>query len=331
MSLQKFFDEDFLGLQDFLSKLMPENILISPNSPIPNDLTSLCHLLYQQTKIYAHKILDLYETLDQNYQEENLGEKTTVFESADFHSNLSPIKLSHTHYEKTIEALTKERESLLLCLERCKEKPIDIDEKIEEYDLENKEEVIKSLEGNFSRKDTFIQGCRLLQNIDYEIIREIDTKKFIAWLIIANRLKDQYIERCYEDIIEYSGEKNDHFNHKDFFYLIKRIEDFSKNKKDELKESTMIAIDGQQKDHYKGKIEYLNNEISRLNENLAEKEKESSSFVQIMREKELAFKNLEENLEKEKRTKQSLENDLTELLEEFKLMKEKFEELVIIF
>ena len=158
-----FFDEEFLSLQDFLSKLLPEIVLISPTNPLPSDLPSLSHLLYQQAKLYARKILDLYETLDQNYQDD----RSQVFESADFQTNLSPIK--NAHYERTIEALTKERESLLLCLEKCKEKPVEL--LIEEYDLDNKEEMMSSLDGCFNRKDTFMNGCRILQNMDYEIIK----------------------------------------------------------------------------------------------------------------------------------------------------------------
>ena len=324
MSL-KIFDEEFLSLQDFLSKLIPETVLITPNKSIPSDPSSLIHLLYQQTKIYARKILDLYETLDQNFQEDPPAERT-VFESADFQSNLSPIKVSHAQYERTIEALTKERESLLLCLEKYKERPIDILETIEEYDLDNKEEMVKSLEGCFNRKDGFLNGCRILQNIDYEIIRELDGNKYINWLIIANRMKDQYMERIFEEFYEKfepETEINQVFKHKDFFHLAKEIE--LGLKKYEEKDG------GVKKDeHLQGKIEYLNAEIVRLNEALDEKLREiekndkKEELDQYMRR----LKEVEDLLENEKKIKQTLEIDLTELLEEFKLMKEKFEDVV---
>lgn len=322
-SFPNFFEEDFLSLQNFLAKLIPESVFISHNVSLPSDLNSLCHILYQQTKIYAQKILDLYETLDQNYQEEMPVEKT-VFESADFQFNLSPIKIPQSHYEKAIEALTKERESLLLCLEKYKEKPIEINDTIQEYDLENKDEVIKSLESHFSKKDTFVSGCILMQNIDYEIFKEIDPKKYLNWLIISNRIKDQYTERLFENLCECNRSNQESLKHKDFFNLMKQIENFTQN--NNMKESLEFS---QQRDHLKGKIEYLNNEISRLNSVLQEKEKDiHSNLEEITKEKNEIIRNLEEAGAREKEVRQSLENDLSELLEEFKLMKEKFEELV---
>ncbi len=318
-----FFDEDFLSLQDFLSKLIPSTVLISSHTSPPSDPSSLTHLLYQQTKLYGHKILDLYETLDQNYQDDPPAERT-VFESADFQSNLSPIKVSNAHYERTIEALTKERESLLLCLEKYKERPIEIMETIEEYDLDNKEEIMKSLDACFSRKDGFLNGCRLLQNMDYEIIKELEINKYVNWLIVANRLKDQYMERIFEGFLEKfvknSNEidENEMFKQKDFFNLANEIEVCLK-KNEEKGEN-------RKETHLQGKIEYLNAEIVRLNEVLEEKGKEEKK-----NEKDFRLEEVEGLLKNEREIKHSLEIDLTELLDEFKLMKEKFEELVIFF
>ena len=321
--MSNFFDEDFISLQDFLSKLIPDTVLISSRTSPPSDPSSLTHLLYQQTKLYAHKILDLYETLDQNYQEDPPAERT-VFESADFQSNLSPIKVSNAHYERTIEALTKERESLLLCLEKYKERPVEIMETIEEYDLDNKEEIMKSLDGCFSRKDGFLNGCRLLQNMDYEIIKELEINKYVNWLIIANRLKDQYMERIFEGFLEKfevnSNEidVNEIFKQKDFFHLANEIEICLKK--------TEEKAENHKDSHLQGKIEYLNAEIVRLNEVLEEKGKEDDN-----KEEDFRLKEIEGLLMNEKKNKKDLENDLTELLDEFKLMKEKFEELVLFF
>lgn len=320
--MSNLFDEEFLSLQEFLSKLIPETVLITPHTILPSDSNSLIHLLYKQTKVYASKILDLYETLDQNYQEEAPAERT-VFESADFQSNLSPIKVSHAHYERTIEALTKERESLLLCLEKYRDKPFEINETLEEYDLDNKETLMKNLEGCFIRKDGFLNGCRILQNMDYEIIKEIEINRYVNWLTIANRLKDQSIERIFDGFLEKLERENmeEVFEQKDFFHLAKQIEDFLK--KYEVGKGFIPQIE----EHMNGKIEYLNAEIVRLNEALEEKNKENELFMKERDPKE-KIKELEHLLTNEKINKQDLEGDLTELLDEFKLMKEKFEELV---
>ena len=181
---------------------------------------------------------------------------------------------------------------------------------IEEYDLDNKEEMLHSLESCFSRKDGFLNGCRILQNMDYELIKEIDPYRYVAWLTVANRLKDQYMERLFEGTVEKFEEEDGRlvFKQKDFFHLARELEEGFKRHEDRTE------------GHLKGKIEYLNAEIARLSEALEEKSKMTESSEKI--------KEIESALNLEKEAKKGLEQDLSELLEEFKLMKDKFEDIV---
>lgn len=59
-----YFDDDFLKIQSFISKLN-EDIVISNLETIP-DSELISQLIYQ-IKLYGTKIIELYETLDQQY------------------------------------------------------------------------------------------------------------------------------------------------------------------------------------------------------------------------------------------------------------------------
>lgn len=180
---------------------------------------------------------------------------------------------------------------------------------IENYELDNVEEVLKSLEKCFSNPEKYLEGCNILQNIDYCIVPGLEMMKYIEYLIISHKVKDEKIERIAQRC-ELKNNSNLHFSN----YLSSIDEFFERNRNS----SNYIL-------QLEGKIEYLNEKIEEMNEELTSKDDRENHKPSAENENVSQIKKEILTLREEK---ERYEKDITELLEEFADLKSKYEEVL---
>lgn len=178
---------------------------------------------------------------------------------------------------------------------------------IENYELDNVEEVLKSLDKCFSNPEKYLEGCNILQNIDYCIVPGLEMMKYIEYLIISHKVKDEKIEKIAQRC-ELKSNTNLHFSN----YLSTIDEFFERNRN---LNNYILQLEG--------KIEYLNEKIEEMNEELNSKEDRENHKPNAGDEKN---SQLNKELLILKEEKEKFEKDITELLEEFADLKSKYEE-----
>ncbi|EAR88365.2 hypothetical protein TTHERM_00812820 (macronuclear) [Tetrahymena thermophila SB210] len=328
------FDKDFYSIQEYIQQFNEGITTINPDE-IQSEKDLLEQLTYQ-VKMYGTKIIELYDVLDQYAQ----TDRTQLIDDQQQH---------HQHQQalKKIQNLELEKEALL---ERLKSVQMNMntfsDNSIDKiYIMSNSDhnwsDIIQALEEAFRKEESQEEGFELLQTLDYKI-NTSNIKQFCEWLGACNRQKDNYIERLQEKLPRLSNENTNllrFMQPNGSFFSIAR--DLSKNL-DQLQNQML-----QQQTQYTNKIEYLNQQITELTQDMSINKKtndpakknsrnsslERGSFSTNYSLKDTSNTNvnlimeLQEQLKLEQQEKDKYLQDLQEIYGEYESLKNKYENL----